>query len=220
VFVLAIDTATSAVVAGVVELTDQVVARSARVVEDTRKHGELLMPGLLTACAEAGIGLRDAAAVVVGRGPGPFTGLRVGMVTAAALGDALGIPVLGRCSLDAIAVDAPSEEPFVVVTDARRREVYWAVYEGGRRISGPHVDAPPVAAGRARELGAVTAAGSPEHAARLGLPVQPPAVPSPAGLVTLAAEALRTGGEGGPVAPLYLRRPDAETPGPRKKVIA
>ena len=220
VFVLAIDTATSAVVAGVVELTDEVVARSARVAEDTRKHGELLMPGVLAVCAEAGIGLRDVGAVVVGRGPGPFTGLRVGMVTAAALGDALGVPVFGQCSLDAIAVDAPSEEPLVVVTDARRREVYWACYDGGRRLSGPHVDAPPVAAGRARELGAVTAAGSPEHAALLGLPVRPPAVPSPAGLVTLAAEALRAGGEGGPVVPLYLRRPDAQTPGPRKKVTA
>ncbi|MGQ0576060.1 MAG: tRNA (adenosine(37)-N6)-threonylcarbamoyltransferase complex dimerization subunit type 1 TsaB [Pseudonocardia sp.] len=217
--VLAIDTATSAVVAGVVELSDAVDTRAARVAQDARKHGELLMPGVLAACAEAGVALRDVDAVVVGRGPGPYTGLRVGLVTAAALGDALGVPVLGQCSLDAIAVEGP-EGPLVVVTDARRREVYWAAYAGGRRISGPHVDAPAVAAQRARELGIVAAAGSPEHAALLGLPACPPAIPSPAGLVTLAAAALRAGDDAGPVVPLYLRRPDAVEPGARKKVTA
>lgn len=229
-FVLAIDTATSAVVAGVVELTaTAAVPRGTRVADDARKHGELLMPGVLEACAAAGIALRDVDAIVVGRGPGPFTGLRVGMVTAAALGDALEVPVLGQCSLDAIAADVPpsaepfvvvpAAEPFVVVTDARRREVYWAFYDAGRRLSGPHVDRPAVAAERARELGATAGAGSPEHVAALGLPVLPPAVPSPAGLVSLAAAALRAGGDRGPVVPLYLRRPDAVAPGPRKKVM-
>lgn len=219
-FVLAIDTATSAVVAGVVELTaTAAVPRGTRIADDARKHGELLMPGVLEACAAAGIGLRDVEAIVVGRGPGPFTGLRVGMVTAAALGDALEVPVLGQCSLDAIAADVPAAEPFVVVTDARRREVYWAFYDAGRRLSGPHVDRPAVAAERARELGATAGAGSPAHVAALGLPVLPPAVPSPAGLVSLAAAALRAGGDRGPVVPLYLRRPDAVAPGPRKKVM-
>lgn len=219
-FVLAIDTATSAVVAGVVEVDRAITLRSTRVAEGTRKHGELLMPGVLQACAEVGIALRDVEAIVVGRGPGPFTGLRVGLVTAAALGDALDVPVLGRCSLDAVAADVPSEEPLVVVTDARRREVYWAAYDAGRRTSGPHVDTPAVAAGRARDLGAVAAAGSPEHIALLGLPALPPAVPSPVGLVRLAAAALRAGGDRGPVVPLYLRRPDAVAPGRRKKVTA
>ena len=157
---------------------------------------------------------------MVGTGPGPFTGLRVGLVTAAALGDALGVPVHGVCSLDAIAVDAvhsrPGERP-LVVTDARRREVYWAAYDqAARRIAGPHVTAPaalPRAAGR---LGVTVAAGG--SAAVTGLPVTGPATPSPAGLVAVAAAALRAGATPAPLEPLYLRRPDAVEPGPRKPV--
>lgn len=223
-FVLAIDTATSAVVAGVVELTPSgPVPRAARVVEDTRKHGELLMPGLRAACAEAGVALRDAGAVVVGRGPGPFTGLRVGMVTAAALGDALQIPVHGICSLDAVAADVSAvsgPERFAVVTDARRREVYWAAYDAGRRLSGPHVAAPAVAAQELRELEVAAAAGSPAHVEALGLALLTPAVPSPEGLVVRVEHALRAGREPQPVVPLYLRRPDAAVPGARKRVTA
>ena len=69
------------------------------------------MPGSARACAAAGVALRDLDAVVTGAGPGPFTGLRVGMVTAAALGDALGIPVHGVCSLDAIAAATLYADP-------------------------------------------------------------------------------------------------------------
>ncbi len=76
-------------------------------------------------------------AIVCGTGPGPFTGLRVGMVTAAALGHALNRPVHGVCTLDAIAHDA-RPRPLLVVTDARRREVYWAAYDAdGHRVRGP-----------------------------------------------------------------------------------
>lgn len=217
--VLAIDTATPAVTAGVVELTaGGVVQRSARVAHDARKHGELLMPAVLAACAEAGTSLRELDAVVTGAGPGPFTGLRVGMVTAAALGDALDIPVHGVCSLDAIAADAVGE-PLLVVTDARRREVYWAAYDAdGRRIVGPEVAPAAVIAGRVAELGAVAAAGG--SAAAVGLPVRGPESPSPAGLVAVAAEKLRAGVAPGPLEPLYLRRPDAVEPGARKRVTA
>ena len=93
------------------------------------------MPGVLAAAADAGVALRELDAVVVGPGPGPFTGLRVGMATAAALGDALGIPVYG------VARWTPSPRTRsatdraggrCVVTDARRREVYWAAYDGAR----------------------------------------------------------------------------------------
>ncbi|MDN5751336.1 MAG: tRNA (adenosine(37)-N6)-threonylcarbamoyltransferase complex dimerization subunit type 1 TsaB, partial [Pseudonocardia sp.] len=140
--VLALDTATPAVTAGVVELSaEAVTVRSFRVAHDPRKHGELLMPGVLAACADAGITLREVDAVVTGTGPGPFTGLRVGMVTAAALGDALGVPVHGVGTLDAIAADAAAQAGgnLLVVTDARRREVYWALYDThARRLSGPH----------------------------------------------------------------------------------
>jgi len=144
VLVLAIDTATPAVTAGLVALTDEgVEERAARVVVDPRKHAELLMPLVLAACADAAVVLRDVEAVVVGAGPGPFTGLRVGMVTAAALGDALEIPVHGVCSLDAIAADTAHSGPLLVVTDARRREVYWAAYDAaGRPTTGPSVGRP------------------------------------------------------------------------------
>lgn len=218
---LALDTATPAVTAGVVDLTDDaVVERSVHVVHDPRKHAELLMPGVLTACTAAGLALREVEAVVVGAGPGPFTGLRVGMVTAAALGDALGVPVHGVCTLDAIAADvfAAAEDaagPLLVVTDARRREVYWAAYDtSGARADGPHVESP--AALVERGLPVVAAAGA--SAGGLGWPVREPAAPSPRGLVAVAAQALRAGVDPGPLEPLYLRRPDAVEPGARKKV--
>ena len=216
--VLALDTSTPAITAGVVELTrNALVLQAVRVAHDARKHGELLLPGVLAACGEAGTALPDIDAVVVGVGPGPFTGLRVGMVTAAALGDALGIPVHGVASLDAIAAEVTLAAPFVVATDARRREVYWAAYEPGdipRRTDGPHVQVPAEVAVPA----AVAAAGA--AASALSLPVVPPASPGPVGLVSCAASALRARREPGPLVPLYLRRPDAAEPGPRKPVLA
>jgi tRNA threonylcarbamoyl adenosine modification protein YeaZ len=223
VLLLALDTATPAVTAGVVELSaTEVVLRSARWERDARKHAELLMPAVQGARADAAVTLRDLDAVVVGTGPGPFTGLRVGMVTAAALADALGIPVHGVSSLDAIAADAAAEPPpgpFVVVTDARRREVYWSAYDvTGLRTDGPHVSPPAVAAERAAELGAVAGAG--DMAGAVGLPALSPQTPSPTGLVTVAAAALRSGAAPGPLEPLYLRRPDAVEPGARKRVTA
>ena len=143
--VLALDTATSAVTAGLLWLpaagSPEVLAE--RVTVDARAHCELLMPSVCSVLATAGVSMRDLDAVVCGVGPGPFTGLRVGMVTAAALGDALGLPVFPVCSLDAIAYRAGTGSPLLVITDARRREVYWARYdESGARIDGPHVDRP------------------------------------------------------------------------------
>jgi tRNA threonylcarbamoyl adenosine modification protein YeaZ len=218
VLVLAVDTATPAVTAGVVEVgADAVTTRAVRVAHDARKHGELLLPAVLAACAEAAATLPDLDAVVVGAGPGPFTGLRVGMVTAAALGDALDVPVHGVCSLDAIAADVATDAPFLVVTDARRREVYWAAYDAtGARTTGPHVEAPALLAERLPELGVAAVAGT--SGGGLGLPVLSPATPGPAGLVACAADALRSGVRPGPLEPLYLRRPDAVEPGPRKPV--
>lgn len=222
--VLALDTATPSVTAGVVELppSGTPVVRAQRVAAGARKHGELLMPNVLAACAEAGVALRDVDAIVTGAGPGPFTGLRVGMVTAAALGDALGKPVHGVCSHDAIAREACAQRlsgNMVVVTDARRREVYWAGYDAeGYRITGPHVEAPAVLLERLGGVLAVAAAG--EQAAVTGLPVLGPATPGVLGLVAVAADALRSGAEPGPPQPLYLRRPDAVEPGARKRVSA
>lgn len=217
VLVLALDTATPAVTAGIVELTTAgAVQRSVRVVHDARKHAELLMPQVLAACADAGIRLPDVDAIVTGAGPGPFTGLRVGMVTAAALGDALGVPVHGVGTLDAIAAEA-GDGPLLVVTDARRREVYWAAFDGVR-VNGPHVESPAALRERIPGLGAVAAAGA--MAEVTGLPVREPASPSPAGLVAVAADALRAGPAPGPLEPRYLRRPDAQPPAGRKRVTA
>ena len=224
--VLALDTATSAVTVGIVELGHAPVERAGRLHEGARKHVELLMPAVLAAAADADVGLDELDAVVVGTGPGPFTGLRVGVVTAAALGDALDRPVYGVCSLDAIAASAlapgfgaPTGEGLLVVTDARRREVYWAAYDGGgRRTAGPEVQSPAALRERLPDLGVVAAAGGAGDG--LGLPVLPPASPTPVGLASVAASALLTGATPELLAPMYLRRPDAVVPGERKRVTA
>ena len=109
-----------------------------------RRHGELLAPMIAKVLADAGASRADLTAVAVGVGPGPYTGLRVGVVTARVLGAVLGIPVHGVCSLDVIAADTASpglpEREFLVATDARRKEVYWARYDAaGGRLEGPLV---------------------------------------------------------------------------------
>jgi len=83
--------------------------------------------------------------VVVGMGPGPYTGLRVGIAFARTFAIARTIPVIGICSLDAIAALVREKDDFVVATDARRKEVYWAQYRSGVRVEGPHVDISSVA---------------------------------------------------------------------------
>jgi tRNA threonylcarbamoyladenosine biosynthesis protein TsaB len=198
--VLAIDTATPAVTAGIVRRDgDSIDVLAERVTIDARAHAERLTPNVLAALADAGVAVTDVTAVVVGCGPGPFTGLRVGMATAAAYAQALDIPVHGVCSLDAIGIDTAGE--VLVVTDARRREVYWARYRDGQRFDGPAVSA---AADAPADVGAV--AGSPEHAALFALPRQPAVYPTASGLVravdwTMPSQQL---------VPLYLRRPEAK----------
>jgi tRNA threonylcarbamoyl adenosine modification protein YeaZ len=184
--ILAIDTATPAVTAGVVRL-DGVEVLAERVTVDARAHAEQLTPNVVGAVADAGLTVNDLNAVVVGCGPGPFTGLRVGMATAAAYGHALGIPVHGVCSLDAIGVDTTGDA--LVVTDARRREVYWARYRDGVRVDGPAVNAPADVPGADEAL------------------ALPPEYPSVAGLVRAVADWTAVPA---PLIPLYLRRPDAK----------
>ncbi|MCB0934416.1 MAG: tRNA (adenosine(37)-N6)-threonylcarbamoyltransferase complex dimerization subunit type 1 TsaB [Mycolicibacterium sp.] len=201
--VLAIDTATPAVTAAVVRRDDTGIAVAAqRVRVDARAHAELLTPNVLASVAEADLRMADLDAVVVGCGPGPFTGLRVGMATAAAYGHALGVPVHGVCSLDAIGVLTTGE--VLVATDARRREVYWARYRDGVRVEGPEVGAAAdIAVGAADRV-----AGPPEVAAGFGLPGIEPHYPTAAGLVAAVGD---WAAEPGPLLPLYLRRPDAKT---------
>ncbi|MDQ4119282.1 MAG: tRNA (adenosine(37)-N6)-threonylcarbamoyltransferase complex dimerization subunit type 1 TsaB, partial [Actinomycetota bacterium] len=180
--VLALDTATPVVTAGLVDLPADGGPPSTRAARahDGRKHGELLMPAVRELCEQVGVTLADVDAVVAGVGPGPFTGLRVGIVSAAALGDALGVPVHGVCSLDAIALSAAGAQGaasgnLLVVTDARRKEVYWAAYDSfpgsqpARRLTGPSVESPLVLADRMAELGIVRAVGAPAFAAALGV---------------------------------------------------
>jgi tRNA threonylcarbamoyl adenosine modification protein YeaZ len=202
---LVIDTATPAVTAAVVA-HDTDARRSdvlaQRLTVDARAHAEMLTPNVMGAVADAGLSMADLDGVVVGCGPGPFTGLRVGMATAAAYGHALGVPVYGVCTLDAIGVETRGE--VLVVTDARRREVYWARYRDGVRIGGPDVGAAAdVAFGDAEAV-----AGSPDHAALFDLPGIDIPYPSAAGLVAAVTDWTA---EPGPLVPLYLRRPDAKT---------
>lgn len=208
--VLAIDTATPAVTAGIAWLrsgTCDLLAQ--RVTVDARAHAELLTPSVLSALAEAGLAMSDLDAVVVGCGPGPFTGLRVGMATAAAYGHALGIPVHGVCSLDAIGGQTTGDT--LVVTDARRREVYWARYRDGVRADGPAVSAPAdVAVGPARSV-----AGSPEHAALFDLVRLDITAPTIAGLTGAVDDWVSAPAS---LVPFYLRRPDAKSLAERQAV--
>jgi tRNA threonylcarbamoyl adenosine modification protein YeaZ len=189
VMILAIDTATPAVTAGIVKL-EGIEVLAERVTVDARAHAEQLTPNVLAALADAGLTVGDLGAVVVGCGPGPFTGLRVGMATAAAYGHALGIPVHGVCSLDAIGIEsAGTVSEVLVVTDARRREVYWARYRDGVRVDGPAVNSPADVPGAAEAL------------------ARPAVYPTASGLVRAVAD---FSAEPAPLIPLYLRRPDAK----------
>lgn len=189
-----------------------------RIKVDARAHAEVLTPRIMECLDEAGATPTDLDGVVVGVGPGPFTGLRVGMATAAAFADALGIPVHGVCSLDAIAEQVGAEQvgekrDLLVVTDARRREVYWARYVGGVRVEGPGVMKPADLESAPSEF----IAGSPSHVDFFDLSVEPVETPSPEGLVSVARSALLSAAEPEPLLPLYLRRPDAVALADRKK---
>lgn len=217
--VLAIDTATPEVVTGVVEVTDNAgpLVRSERRELTTRGHAEILTTRILECLAEAGVARADLDAVVVGQGPGPFTGLRVGLATGAAFGDALGIGVHGVCSLDAIALQEPDVRSLLVVTDARRREVYWARFVDGVRTHGPDVLAPGSLAGHLADENIDAVAGSPDHAALFDRPVRAANAPTALSLVQVAIPNLVASVVPGPLTPLYLRRPDAVELKDRKK---
>lgn len=213
--VLGLDTSSPAVSAALVEVTPGGCRELASsVVVDGRRHGELLAVGVRTVLQGAG----PLDAVVVGAGPGPFTGLRVGLVTAATTADALGVPAYAVCSLDAV---APGRD-VVVVTDARRREVYWARYAGGVRVEGPAVVRPDVLAASLPAGSVLVGAGAVLHReAFAAFEVRDePLHPSAAALVEAAAPRVRAGAPSDPLTPLYLRRPDAVEPGAGKRVTA
>src|SRR4051812_23568013 len=147
------------------------------------------MPHALAAAEAAGAPLKDLDAIVCGVGPGPFTGLRAGMATAAALGQALGRPVYPVCTLDALA--AVEQGPLLVASDARRKEVYWAAYDAsGTRVVGPLVDRPAAVVDRIPALAVERVAGNGATLYDLGLPHTGREFPTPLGLARVGREAV------------------------------
>jgi tRNA threonylcarbamoyl adenosine modification protein YeaZ len=177
--ILAIDTAASRTSVVIIE-NDEVVFSESR--DGAMSHGPAL-PELV----QAAIKNREIDEVLVGMGPGPYTGLRVGITFAQTFAWARNIPVRGFCSLDAIAAQV-NEPDFIVAIDARRKEVYWARYTNGVRVEGPAVDLPAVVEAR-------------------GIKVIDSLFPDPKYFVKIAKEFSE---------PIYLRRPDAVATADRK----
>jgi len=221
VLLLAIDTATSAITVALHD-GDRVLAESSTV--DARRHAEYLAPGVAKVLATAGLSAAEVSAVVVGTGPGPFTGLRIGLVTARTFAFACGIPVFGVCSLDALAHQGWLEdaaalgESCVVATDARRKEVYWARYDltadGADRRGEPMVAKPAAIAEQVQAL-PVIGRGGLLYADYFG-PRRGPLDVSAGVLAALAARRIAAGEELAEAEPRYLRRPDATPRPPRQ----
>jgi len=166
---------------------------------DTRGHAEAI--GLLI---ERALGDHRPDAVVAGMGPGPFTGLRVGIAAARTFALGRGIPVHPVCSHDAVAEGRTA--PTLVVTDARRREVAYSVYRDGERVDGPHLAKPDELATLVEGYHALERVDAAEVSA--------------ASLALVAERLLAAGRPTGPGQPLYLRAPDVTMPGAPKRVTA
>lgn len=233
---LAIDTSTTAIT---VALHDGDGVRAEATTLDARAHAEHLAPGVERVLAEAGAKPTDLTAVVTGIGPGPFTGLRVGIVTARTTAFALGLPVRGLCSLDALAHAAWQQGhrgALLVTTDARRKEVYAARFElddhGIDRAADPLVSR---AADLPEDLRDLPTVGRgpmlyPESLPN-GIPTEAVATlldVSAGSLADLAArrwaaadalppEAIEPGHGFDGLEPLYLRRPDTQPAPPSRK---
>ena len=209
---LAFDTSSPTVTVALHDGEDVVTEHTS---ERALKHGEQLAPLIESALAAAGLVRQDLTAIGVGVGPGPFTGLRVGLVTARTLAYVLEIPVYGVCSLDVLAVEAAAtgavEGEFTVATDARRKEVYLATYDAeGRRLTGPVVDKPAALATEGIVVGEGAALYPEAFTQHAG-----PSRPSAGWLARAVAEERA---ELSDPEPLYLRRPDAAAAHAPKRV--
>ena len=222
---LALDTSTPLVAAAVHDGRRDAGPEAVRahgVGDRPMRHGELLAPLVERLLAEAEVARTDLTGIAVGTGPGPFTGLRVGLVTARTLGAVLDVPVTGVCSLDVLAAEAAAlgivDGRFLVATDARRKEIYHAVYDVGaggrcRREGDPAVARP---ADLAEELRTLPCVGP-------GPTLYPDDLVDARGLERPSASWLArivVDGLAPTMAPepLYLRRPDAVASAARKPV--
>lgn len=215
---LAFDTATPAVTAAIGETdADGAFAlRASASSVDARRHGELLTPTIQGLLTESGLTLAELDHIAVGVGPGPYTGLRVGLATGRAFADALGIPCHGVVTLDALAFATKRTEPFLGMTDARRKEVFWARYDDHLTRTGEvQVDRP---AEIDTEDLPLIGDGARMYADVLNTQAQEPHLPDAAAMAELALLRLHRGEELPEPVPLYLRRPDAVEPGAPKKV--
>ena len=218
---LAIDTSTTAIT---VALHNAAAVVAEATTLDARGHAEHLAPGIVEVLAAAGATPADLTDIACGLGPGPFTGLRVGIVTARTMALATGARLHGVCSLDALAAEAyglgVDGDELVVATDARRKEVYWARYAprapgaavgGVSRVSGPEVMKPADLPLEVRALPAVgrgpllypEAFGAPDGPGSALLDV------SAGWLAELVVARLAAGDPVDEHEPYYLRRPDA-----------
>lgn len=213
--IIGIDTSSALTSVAVIDGTGDVLV--SREHEDARRHAEVIGPMLAEVVSS--IDRRALEAVACGVGPGPYTGLRVGIAAAIAMGAAWNLPVHGLCSLDVIACEEAASTPrssLEVASDARRQEVYWAQYDAdGRRVAGPRVrPAADVAASVPRGMAhGMWVARRVQELLRAG--VRPSAVDIALdvhGADTGATEAALAGAQLLPPRPLYLRRPDAMVP--------
>ena len=231
--VLSLDTATARTTVAVVSSSGDVLAEASHL--DARRHAEVLPRLVREVLTAAGTTPSQLDLIAVGVGPGPFTGLRVGVTFARATAHALGIPAVGAMTLDVIARGQSGRDPgpFTVVTRSRRVEVAWAAYDDAlrgeiHRVEGPLILPNPGYPRRGRVIGDVDG-------------VDELALPAAADLARLVLERVEagetlpgdrhwpedaSGGSGAPTAsllaalasegrwllpalPLYLRRPDA-----------
>ena len=203
---LAIDSSTGTSVA-VVDRDGGILAE--RAVDDTMRHAEVVGALIRDTLSDAGVAAADLSAIACGMGPGPFTGLRIGIAAARAFAFGAGKPIVPLVSHDAVAFGwyaAGNSGDLLVVTDARRRELYWSAYTGAAanglpiRSAGPGLTVP-------QELPPVT-----------GIRLDAEAV-SAGSLGMLAELTWAAGAAFAADEPLYLRSPDV-TLSSRKRVTA
>lgn len=201
--ILAIDTSAGTSVA----LVSEGVVLAARSTPDTMRHAEVVGPFIAEVLTEAGVSAQDVTHVAAGMGPGPFTGLRVGIAAADAFAFGAGAILLPMVSHDAVAAEhfASSTQPVLVVTDARRKELFWSAYSENssgvpKRGEGPALaktDEVPTASGIRIDAKEV-------HAQWLGL---------------VAEAMLAQGREFPPATAVYLRSPDVTMSTGPKRVV-